>query len=142
MSLQFGFPDHTKFVFSPTATHCSATMVSPEGMAYLSLHGDYLPHHISSREVFADSTAALLHEGGRVRAKAVKANGVAEKFEFILQTVTQWVSNGGLGRLDADREGGEKLYWEGLVNKNTSSSSDRVVCGRYGGDEIGRSVEK
>jgi hypothetical protein len=128
-------------VLSASGTHISATCISPEAAAYLSSHSDLLPHHVSSREVFADTISGLLHEGGRVRARTVKANQIWEKLSFVLRVVEQWVRCGGLGRLDADEEAqsaighGEKLYWEGLCVKDGARKVDRVTVGRYGGDE-------
>ena len=94
---------------------------------------------MSSREVFSDTITSLLHEGGRVRARTVKANAISEKLSFVLDVVGQWISNGGLGRLaeDGDSQGlrGEKLYWEGLMVKDGARKMDRITVGRYGGDE-------
>ena len=111
-SLQCHFPDHTKLVFSAKGTHISATCISPEAASYLSSNSDLLPHHVSSREVYADSVHALLHEGGRVRARIVRANALVEKVGFVRDVVGQWIGNGGLGRLDEDDGAkGAKLYW-------------------------------
>ena len=138
--LQVHFPDHTKLVLSAGGTHLSATCISPEAAAYLSSNSDLLPHHVSSREVFSDTITSLLHEGGRVRARTVKANAIHEKLSFVLDVVKQWINNGGLGRLDEDndrkRDGPvEKLYWEGLMVRDGARKLDRVTVGRYGGDE-------
>ena len=78
-----------------------------------------------------------MHEGGRVRARVVKANALQEKLEFVLSVVEQWISNDGLGRLD-EGSNGEKLYWEGLMAKGVARKVDRVTVGRYGGDEVVR----
>ncbi|KAK5124140.1 hypothetical protein LTR85_001843 [Meristemomyces frigidus] len=136
-SLQVHFPDHTKLVLSPAGTHVSATCISPEAAAYLASHSDLLPHHVSSREVYADNLQSLLHEGGRIRSRVVKANAMTDKLGFILQVVGQWIAHDGLGRLDEDGEG-EKLYWEGLMVKDGARKVDRVTVGRYGGDEAGK----
>ncbi|KAK3719122.1 Cell cycle serine/threonine-protein kinase cdc5/MSD2 [Vermiconidia calcicola] len=133
--LQVHFPDHTKLVLSATGTHVSATCISSEAASYLSSNSDLLPHHVSSREVFSDSIISLLHEGGRVRARIVKANALAEKLTFVLSTVDQWIRNGGIGRLDEDGGGkGERLYWEGLMVKDGARKMDRITVGRCGGD--------
>lgn len=132
------FPDHTKLVLSAAGTYVSATCISPEAAAYLSSHSDLLPHHVSSREVYADNLQALLHEGGRIRSRTVKVNAMTEKLGFILQVVGQWIAHGGLGHLDEDTDQGEKLYWEGLMVKDGARKVDRVTVGRYGGDEAGR----
>ena len=66
----------------------------------------------------------------------MKANSVAEKLKFVLDIVGQWISNGGVGRLDEDEERGEKLYWEGLMVKDGARKVDRVTVGRYGGDGV------
>ena len=132
---QVHFPDHTKLVLSATGTHISATCISPEAASYLSTNSDLLPHHVSSREVFADSVASLLHEGGRVRARIVKANALAEKLAFILEVVKQWIIHDGMGRSDEDEHGRDgKLYWEGLMVKDGARKIDRVTVGRCGGD--------
>ena len=111
-------------------------------MTYLSSHSDLLPHHVSSREVFADSIEALLHEGGRVRARIVKANALAEKLTFVLSVIENWIGNGGLGRLseneDGEADGGKSLEWEGLMVKDVARKGDRVTVGRYGGDEAAK----
>ena len=70
----------------------------------------------------------------------MKANAVAEKLKFVLDVVSQWIDNGGMGRVDEDGdclgEGrGEKLYWEGLMVKDGARKFDRITVGRYGGDE-------
>ena len=127
-------------MLSSTGTHISATCISPEAAAYLSSHSDLLPHHVTSREVFLDSLTSLLHEGGRVRARIVKANAVVEKLKFISDVVRQWIDNGGIGRFDEDEDcretsRGEKLYWEGLLVKDIARKYDRVTVGRYGGDD-------
>lgn len=136
-TLQCHFPDHTKLVVSSKGTHVSATCISPEAASYLATNSDLLPHHVSSREVFADSVQGLLHEGGRVRARIVKANALAEKLAFVRDVVTQWTRNGGLGCLDEDAGGkGERLYWEGLCVRDGAKKMDRVTVGKYGGDEV------
>ncbi|KAK4498716.1 hypothetical protein PRZ48_009226 [Zasmidium cellare] len=133
-SLQVHFPDHTKLVLSPTGTHISATLLSVEATTHLSRSGDLLPAHVASRQVFADSIPSLLFDGGRVRQRLVKANQLSQKLEFVLDVVSQWVGNEGLGRLDED-EGGEKLYWEGLtVRDQNVRKVERVTVGRFGGD--------
>lgn len=139
---QVHFPDHTKLALSASGTSISATLISPEAAAYLRTHADLLPHHVSSREVHTDTISSLLHEGGRVRARIVKANAVKEKLEFVARVVGQWVGNGGLGRLDEDGDvgvpGGEGvgLEWEGLaVGEGGARRGDRVTVGRYGGDD-------
>lgn len=138
-TLQCHFPDHTKLVVSAKGTHASVTCISPEAASYLATNSDLLPHHVSSREVFADSVQGLMYEGGRVRARIVKANALAEKLAFVRDAVTQWIRNGGLGCLDEDDGGkGERLYWEGLCVKDGAKKMDRVTVGRYGGDEIAR----
>ncbi|KAF2482455.1 hypothetical protein BDY17DRAFT_324736 [Neohortaea acidophila] len=142
-ALQLHFPDHTKLVVSATGTHISATCISPEAAAYLASHADLLPHHVSSREVFADSIVSLLHEGGRVRARIVKANALAEKLTFVLDFVKQWIANGGLGRLDGDvdcaRSASEKFSWRGLeAGIPNKKAVDRITVGRHGGDAVVR----
>jgi len=133
--LQVSFPDHTKLVVSATGTHVAAMTITPEAAAYLATNGELLGHHINSREYFADSTVALLHEGGRLRARTVKANSISTKATFVHDVVAQWVKNGGLGRLDDDEAaGGEKLYWEGLMANDGARKMDRITVGRYGGD--------
>jgi len=128
-------------VLSASGTTVSATCITPEAAAYLSSHADLLPHHVSGREVFADTVSALLHEGGRIRARVVKANALADKLAFVLRIVEQWIANAGLGKLDEDVDEVErgtrgKLYWEGLMVKDGSRKVDRVTVGRYGGDGI------
>lgn len=139
IALQVHFPDHTKLVISSSGSVISATCISPEAAAYLATHSDLLPHHVSSREVYTDSISSLLHEGGRIRSRVVKANVLAQKLAFVLRVVEQWISNAGLGRLDADEGAeamGEKLYWEGLTVKDGARKVDRVTVGRYGGDDV------
>ncbi|KAI7209792.1 Pkinase-domain-containing protein [Hortaea werneckii] len=141
--LQVHFPDHTKLVLSATGQSLSATTISTEAAAYLASHGDLLPHHVSSREVYTDSTSALLHEGGRIRQRIIRANQLQEKLDFVLQVVEQWERNEGLGRLDGDEDGyrmagGEKLEWMGLAVRDGAKKVDRVTVGRYGGDDAVR----
>lgn len=66
----------------------------------------------------------------------VKANDLVAKLAFVNDVVGQWISNGGLGRLDADAElgGGEKLYWEGAMVRDQARKVERVTVGRCGGD--------
>jgi hypothetical protein len=132
------FPDHTKFVLSPTGTHISATCISPEAASYLAANASLLPHHVSSREVFTDSLTSLLNEGGRVRARIVKANVVKEKLGYLLDVVDQWIGNGGLGQLDEVDEisRAKLLLWEGLGMDKQSRKVDCVSVGRYGGDLV------
>ncbi|KAK0876716.1 Cell cycle serine/threonine-protein kinase cdc5/MSD2 [Friedmanniomyces endolithicus] len=134
-SLQVQFPDHTKLVLSASGTHISATCISPEAAAYLASRADLLPHHISSREIFDDSVQALLHEGGRIRARVVKANALAAKLGFVLRVVEQLSRNHGLGRLD---EGDDGLEWEGVMVREGAKKADRVTVGRFGGDDGAR----
>lgn len=139
ISSQVHFPDHTKLVISSSGSAVSATCISPEAAAYLASHSDLLPHHVSSREVYTDTISSLLHEGGRIRSRVVKANVLPQKLAFVLRVVEQWISNAGLGRLDADEGAeaiGEKLYWEGLTVKDGARKVDRVTVGRYGGDDV------
>ena len=99
---------------------------------------------MSSREVYTDSTSSLLHEGGRIRQRIVRANQLHEKLDFVLQVVEQWEQNGGLGRLDGDEDGyrmaGEKLEWVGLAVRDGAKKVDRVTVGRYGGDDAVRQI--
>ena len=70
-----------------------------------------------------------------MRARIVKANALAEKLTFVLNTVDQWIRNGGIGQLDEDDGGkGERLYWEGLMVKDGARKMDRITVGRCGGD--------
>ena len=131
--LQIHFPDHTKLVISADGQLVSATCISTEAAAYLSANNDLLPHHVSSREIFADTIYSLLHEGGRIRSRTVKANALPAKLGWVAEVVGQWVGNGGMGKMDEDR-GGEKIYWEGMTVKDCRKS-DRATVGRYGGDE-------
>ncbi|KAK0874364.1 Cell cycle serine/threonine-protein kinase cdc5/MSD2 [Friedmanniomyces endolithicus] len=134
-SLQVQFPDHTKLVLSASGTHISATCISPEAAAYLASRADLLPNHISSREIFDDSVQALLHEGGRIRARVIKANALAAKLGFVLRVVEQWTRNQGLGRLD---EGDDGLEWDGFMLREGARKADRVTVGRFGGDDGAR----
>lgn len=125
-------------MLSASGLHVSATCISPEAAAYLSSHSDLLPHHVSSREVYADTTSSLLNEGGRIRARIVKTNAVKSKLDFVLQVVQQYITNEGLGRLDEDAgvgSGVDDLCWNGLTVKDGSKKVDRVTVGRFGGDE-------
>ncbi|TKA83890.1 hypothetical protein B0A55_00103 [Friedmanniomyces simplex] len=128
------FPDHTKLVLSASGTHLSATCISHDAAAHLATHADLLPHHVSSREIFTDSVGSLLHDGGRIRARVVRANGLEGKLTFVGRVVEQWCRNGGLGRLD---EGGKEdgLAWEGGMVREGARKVDRVTVGRLGGDE-------
>ena len=122
-------------MLSGTGTHVSATCISPEAASYLAANSDILPHHVSSREIFTDSCVALLHEGGRVRARIVKANSIKEKLEFVVKIVGQWINNGGIGRLDDDAgEGrGRELLWQGIESAEARKKGI-VTVGRQGGD--------
>lgn len=137
-AMQVHFPDHTKLVLSAAGTLISATCISPEAAEHLREHADLLPHHITSREVLADTVAGLLHgsSGGRARARVVRANEVETKLRFVLEVVGQWIANGGLGRLDADADVGvgEKLYWEGMMVRDQARKVERVTVGRLGVD--------
>lgn len=114
----------------------SATILSLEATTHLSSQGDLRPEHVSSRQVLADDVSALLFEGGRVRQRMVRANQLSEKLAFILETVSQWVNNGGFGRVDEDH-GGDKISWEGLaVRDQNARKVERITVGRAGGDDI------
>nr|OQO30571.1 hypothetical protein B0A51_01197 [Rachicladosporium sp. CCFEE 5018] len=132
--MQLHFSDHTKLVLSPSALHLSSTLLSPEAATYLSAHSTLLPHHISGRETLASTTQSLLHEGGRVQTRTVRANQVREKLEFLSSVVTEWVACGGLGRMRADDGVGEKVYWEGLCAGGQGKKVERGTVGRCGGD--------
>lgn len=135
-AMQVHFPDHTKLVLSAAGTLVSATCISAEAAEYLRANGDLLPHHITGREILADTVRGLLHESGRVRARVVRANDLEVKLKFVASVVGQWISNGGLGRLDGD-EGigrGEKLVWEGMMVREQARKVERVTVGRLGGD--------
>ncbi|KAK4565361.1 Cell cycle serine/threonine-protein kinase cdc5/MSD2 [Recurvomyces mirabilis] len=136
-SLQVHFPDHTKLVLSAAGTHISATCISPDAALYLASHGDLLPHHVSSREVFADSVHSLLHEGGRIRSRIVNANALSEKLQFVLRVVGQWVANDGLGKLDEDKAfaGEMGMRWTGAAVGEGGRKVDLVSVGRRGGDD-------
>lgn len=56
----------------------------------------------------------------------------------MLDVVSQWVGNSGLGRLDEDEgDGGEKMYWGGLsVKDGNVRKVERVTVGRFGGDGV------
>jgi hypothetical protein len=135
-AMQVHFPDHTKLVISAAGTLVSATCISAEAAEHLRVNGDLLPHHITGREILADTVQGLLHESGRVRSKVVRANDVEVKLRFVGDVVGQWIANGGLGRLDADKDinAGEKLYWEGMMVKDQARKVERVTVGRLGGD--------
>ncbi|OQN99332.1 hypothetical protein B0A48_14309 [Cryoendolithus antarcticus] len=132
--MQLHFPDHTKLVLSPSGLHLSTTLLSPEAATYLSAHSTLLPHHISGRETLASTTQSLLHEGGRVQTRTVRANQVREKLEFLSRVVTEWVECGGLGRMRADDGSGEKVHWEGLCAGGQGKKVERGTVGRCGGD--------
>nr|POF19921.1 serine/threonine-protein kinase plo1 [Quercus suber] len=138
-SVQVHFPDHTKIVLAQNATQVAMTCISTEAVAYLCSNPDLLPHHVSSREVFADSTTGLLHGGGRVRARIIKANQLGNKLKFILGVVGQWTRNGGLGRMDP--LGSDIAAWKGLAVSATEGEKQQpvhhVTVGRYGGDDRG-----
>ena len=146
-AMQCHFPDHTKLVLSASGDLISATCISPEASEYLRSHADLLPHHITGREILADSVHGLLHESNRVRARVVRANDIETKLRFVNDVVGQWIRNGGLGRLDSDSDvvaelaasgrddvKGEKLYWEGMMVKDQARKIERVTVGRLGGD--------
>ncbi|KAM0722260.1 hypothetical protein Q7P37_001701 [Cladosporium fusiforme] len=141
-AMQVHFPDHTKLVIGAAGTLISATCISPDAAEHLRAHADLLPQHITGREVLADTVQGLLHESGRVRSRIVRANEIEVKLRFVSDVVGQWISNGGLGRLDADKDigKGEKLYWEGLMVKDQARKVERVTVGRLGGDS--RETEK
>jgi hypothetical protein len=145
-AMQCHFPDHTKLVLSASGDLVSATCISPEAAEYLRLNMDLLPHHITGREILADSVQGLLHESNRVRARVVRSNDIETKLRFINNVVGQWIRNGGLGRLDTDADvvaelavsgrdvKTEKLYWEGMMVKDQARKIERVTVGRLGGD--------
>ncbi|QIW95414.1 hypothetical protein AMS68_000932 [Peltaster fructicola] len=138
--LQVHFPDHTKLVLSADGTLLSATCITSEAAEYLSANSELLPHHVATRELVTGSIQSLLSEGGRVRARMVRANRIAEKLEFVLEAVAQWIDNGGLGCMD-EHEGGNKLSWEGLMVKEGVKKMDRVTVGRTGGDLAPKLIE-
>jgi serine/threonine protein kinase len=142
--LQVHFPDHTKLVLSADGRAVSATLLGVEAAAHLARNGELLPQHVTSREVhvgeirellMADASAA----GGRAKARIVRVNQLREKLAFVGEVVSQWVANGGLGRLSDDGEeqdGAErKLIWDGLAVKTPARAAvERVTVGRLGGD--------
>ncbi|KAF2717429.1 kinase-like protein [Polychaeton citri CBS 116435] len=133
--LQVHFPDHTKLVLSADGKLISATCITVEAARYLEQCGELMPHHVSGREVHADTISSLLHEGGRMRQRIVDANKLGEKLSFVLQVVEQWIDHRGLGKVDEDERRGERLCWEGMSVKDNARKVDRVTVGRFGGDE-------
>lgn len=69
--------------------------------------------------------------------RTVRANRLAEKLELIVEVVSQWIDNGGLGRMDED-DGGERLSWEGLTVQDGQRRADRMTVGRHGGDRANK----
>lgn len=136
--LQVHFPDHTKLVLSADGKHLSFTALSLEATQHLAQNGDLQPQHVNSRQLYQDSVHSLLHEGGRVRLRVLKANQLQEKLNFLQQVVGQWAGNEGLGKLDEDFvEGSEKLVWRGMaVRDQNARKVERVTVGRRGGDEV------
>ncbi|EMC95121.1 hypothetical protein BAUCODRAFT_35112 [Baudoinia panamericana UAMH 10762] len=138
--LQVHFPDHTKFVLSATGTQISATCISVEAATYLASNSDLRPHHVSSRELYTDSVQGLLHSGGRIRGRVVKVNLLSDKLAYVLRVAEQWISNGGLGRLDDDQSGRSScgLRWEGPMVVDAAKKNDDSTVGRFGGDNVVR----
>lgn len=136
-SLQVHFPDHTKLILSADGTQTAMTCISTDAVAYLTANQDLLPHHVSSREVFADTTHALLHEGGRIRARIIKANRLEDKLHYILGIVDQWIAKDGLGKMDDGAAA--TSAWQGLAvavpEGGKQQMHHRITVGRHGGDE-------
>lgn len=135
-SLQVHFPDHTKLVLGADGLHCSATLLSTTACAHLADRADLLAEHVNDREVHADCTAALLHEGPRARHRLVAANGLQQKLQFVFEVVGQWVRNGGMGRLDEEMEQQKegRVFWEGPAVKTCARNVETITVGRFGGD--------
>jgi serine/threonine protein kinase len=143
--LQVHFPDHTKLVLSADGRVVSATLLGVEATAHLAQFGELLPQHVTGREVHAGGIRDLLTTdvhgaGGRAKARVVRVNQLREKLAFVGEVVSQWVANGGLGRLSDDNGSEEdvadgKLIWDGLAVKTPARAAvDRVTVGRIGGD--------
>lgn len=95
-----------------------------------------LPHDLlSGRKVLAMTTEAIVRNARSTTAnetsELLKANMLEEKLKFLLQTVEQWLSGGGLG---CSGPNDERLKWSGLWVQGQNKKVDWVTVGRRGGD--------
>ena len=134
-SFQFNFPDHTKLVLSPTASHLDFYHL-PLAAASLLQAGQPLPADaLDARSVLSCSVAAMLAgfdaHGGNV-SELVAANELRAKLEFVRDVVGVWVKSGGLGCMGPGER--RRMKWEGVREGGGRQKLVWVTVGANGGD--------
>ena len=126
--MQFNFPDHTKIVLSPNATHADFYYLPVALARDLRSTGGLLPGNacLDERGLLSGELREMLE--GKCGAEIVEANGLREKVEFIRAVLKDWGVGGGLGRYA--REDQRCREWSGVKAKKTEEKDTARGCAR------------
>ena len=141
---QFNFPDHTKLVLGPDASHADFYHLPAEAARQIQSDGTLPEGALEKRSVLSFPTASLLSgrhsSSGDDFAEIVSANVLDAKLRFVRGVLAQWRANGGLGRMDPS---GQRVEWHGARERRAPRPGARskteklvwVTVGAVGGDE-------
>ncbi|KAK7755236.1 Cell cycle serine/threonine-protein kinase cdc5/MSD2 [Diatrype stigma] len=151
--LQFNFPDHTKIVLDATGTWCHFWHLPQEAAEKLAKTGELDETALDERAVLSYPLQTLLNFSTKPAIRPTRnttrkrpeinpmlqgiptANDFRRKIEFIRSVIKEWVTNGGLGNSNMDRE--RRLQWTGCRETVHSGPSKHVwvTIGARWGDE-------
>ncbi|KAI1385063.1 kinase-like protein [Hypoxylon trugodes] len=151
--LQFNFPDHTKIVLDATGTWCHFWHLPQEAAEKLATTGELDETALDERAVLSYPLQTLLNFATKPAIRPTRnatrkrpdinpmlqgipaANDFRRKIEFIKNIVKEWVTNGGLGNSNMDRE--HRQQWTGSRETVHSGPSKHVwvTIGARWGDE-------
>ncbi|RYP24725.1 hypothetical protein DL765_000271 [Monosporascus sp. GIB2] len=140
--LQFNFPDHTKIVLDATGTWCHFWHLPLEAAEKLATTGELDEAALDERAVLSYPLQTLLNFAAKPAIRPARnatrkrpeinpmlqgiptANDFRRKIEFIKNVVKEWVTNGGLGNSNMDRE--HRLLWTGCRETVRSGPTKHV----------------
>ncbi|KAL7629421.1 Cell cycle serine/threonine-protein kinase cdc5/MSD2 [Parahypoxylon ruwenzoriense] len=151
--LQFNFPDHTKIVLDATGTWCHFWHLPQEAAERLATTGELDEAALDERAVLSYPLQTLLNFATKPAIRPTRnatrkrpdinpmlqgipaANDFRRKVEFIKDIIKEWVTNGGLGNSNMDREHRQK--WMGYRETVHGGPSKHVwvTIGARWGDE-------
>ncbi|KAI0841999.1 kinase-like protein [Hypoxylon sp. FL0890] len=151
--LQFNFPDHTKIVIDSTGTWCHFWHLPQEAAEKLANTGELDEAALDERAVLSYPLQTLLNFATKPAIRPTRnatrkrpdinpmiqgipaANDFRRKIEFIKSIIKEWVTNGGLGNSNMDRE--HRQQWTGSRETVHSGPSKHVwvTIGARWGDE-------
>ncbi len=151
--LQFNFPDHTKIVLDATGTWCHFWHLPQEAAEKLATLGELDETALDERAVLSYPLQTLLNFSTKPAIRPTRnatrkrpeinpmiqgipvANDFRHKVEFIKNVIKEWVTNGGLGNSNMDRE--HRLKWTGCRETVHSGPCKHVwvTIGARWGDE-------